>query len=148
MKRIIACMTLLVAGCAGAPTQEEAEEHRQAVEDILSGPMASEEYGEAQRCLPTYSYRSVEILDDRHVLFEGSGDKAWLNTLRNRCVGLRPNATLEFELRNNRVCELDTFQAVDNFFMFWQQSSGTCVLGDFQPVSQEQVEALEAAFDD
>ncbi len=139
---------LILAGCASAPPSEEQQARTEAIEDILSQPLPSEEYAEEVRCLSTHSYRSVEVLDPEHVLFEGTGDRVWVNKLRNRCVGLRRNDTLRFELRDNRVCNLDSFEAVDSFLWFWERTSGTCTLGNFIPVTPEQVAALKAALRD
>lgn len=142
---------LALAACAGkqADTEQAAREAqaRETIDKILTEPLEAEEYGKNERCLSTYAYRSVDVIDDTHVLFRGSGDKMWLNTLRNRCLGLRPNDTLRFSLRNNRVCDLDTFESVD-YFAFIGRSSATCSLGSFTPVTAEQVEAIEAAVEE
>lgn len=146
---VAAGMTL--AGCAASGPSEEERAARElakqeALADILSTPLDSADYGgEGERCLSTYAYRSVDVLDDQHVLFKGSGDKMWLNKLRQRCLGLRPDETLRFEIRNNRVCDLDSFQSVHTF-LYSAQTSGNCTLGKFTPVTPEQVEAIELAF--
>jgi len=152
-RTLVSCVVVaaVLSGCAGSgPTQQEleaqAQQKQEALEDILNTPLTAEAYGgEGERCLSTHAYRSVEVLDDQHVLFRGSGDKLWLNKLRSRCVGLRPNETLRFELRNNRVCELDNFQSFDSF-MHAARFSGNCTLGPFQPVTPEQAEAIQVAF--
>lgn len=147
-------LAALLGGCAsGGPEAEERraeaeardQAKQEALEDILNTPLSSEAYtGEEERCLSTFTYRSVEVLDDQHVLFKGSGDQMWLNKLRSRCVGLRPDETLRFEIRNNRVCDLDSFQSLDRFGFL--RASATCTLGKFTPVTPEQVEAIEVAF--
>lgn len=141
-------MGLAVAGCgANQPTPEQearqAEKH-EAIDQILSEPLAAEEYGSQERCLSTHLYRGVEVIDDEHVLFRGSNGKYWINTLRNRCLGLRRNDTLRFELRENRVCDLDNFESVD-LSGFVMRASGTCTLGTFSEVTAEQVESIKAA---
>lgn len=144
-------VAVALSGCAASgPAQQElearAQKKQEALEDILNTPLTAEAYGgQGERCLSTHAYRTVEVLDDQHVLFKGSGDKLWLNKLRSRCLGLRPNETLRFQLRNNRVCELDNFQSFDSF-MHAAHFSGNCTLGEFQPVTPEQVEAIEVAF--
>lgn len=147
--KILVLAVLMVGGCTARPAEEvppsAAEAKQEAIEDILSTPLEAEEYAEAARCLPTHAYRSVEVLDDQNVLFKGPGDRAWLNQLRHRCIGLRRNDTLRFNLRDNRVCDLDTFESVDTFFRMWTRTSATCSLGRFQPVTPEQVEAIKAA---
>lgn len=142
---------LSFAGCAGAgPTPEERQAREQvkeeAIEDILSTPLGAEEYAgsEPARCLSSYEYRSVEVLDDQHVVFRGNGDKLWINQLRRKCVGLRRDEILRFEMRDNRVCDLDSFESV-NRGLGYGTTSGICTLGTFKPVTPEQLEAIELA---
>lgn len=143
------CMAGLtwLAGCAGAGTSPEQEARETAkqetIQDILSQPLAAEEYAEQQRCLSSLDYDQVDVLDQEHVLFRGRGDKLWLNKLRKRCVGLDRNDVLRFRMRSNRVCDLDTFEGLSSFM--WGITSGSCSLGTFTPVTPEQVEALEHA---
>ena len=88
----------------------------------------------------------MEVLDTRHVLFKGRGDRVWVNTLRSNCVGLRKRDVLQFDIRGSQICNLDTFTAVSNSFG-WQRTSATCSLGDFSPVTSEQVAMIEAALE-
>jgi hypothetical protein len=153
MRHLLIAVALLVLsgyGFAEADEQADAEPDARvnAIDEILSQPMEEDEYAESVRCLPTHSYRSAQVLDEEHVLFVGSGGRAWLNRLRHRCVGLRPKSTLRFNMRENRACELDTFEAIDNFFGRWDRTSGTCSLGKFMPVTPEQIEAIKAAVGD
>jgi hypothetical protein len=145
---LLAAAVMALAGCAAAPAEEQAEARVEAIDDILTQPLEDEDYAESVRCLPTHAYRNVRVLDDQHVLFDGPGDRAWLNRLRNRCSGLRTNATLRFRLRDNRVCELDTFEAVDTIFGAFDRVSATCSLGSFTPVTPEQVDAIKAAVEE
>jgi len=137
-----------LAGCAGSgPTPEQeaaAAAAQETIEEILSTPLDSEEYVKTQRCLSTHSYNSVEILDDRHVLFKGIGDRYWINQLRQRCVGLRRNSTPVFRLRDSQICDMDTFQGVDNMFGMWSRSTATCSLGSFTPITREQADTIRA----
>lgn len=132
---------------AAAEPDESARSRAEVIDEILSTPLEEGEYAEAVRCLAPQAYRSVRVLDDEHVLFEGPGDRAWLNRLRNRCVGLRPHATLRFRMRDSRLCELDTFEAVDTMLRGVDRVSATCSLGSFIPVTPEQVEVIRSAFE-
>lgn len=139
----------LAAGCASVEAEREEQRAQEAakkesIQDILSQPLANEDYSEEERCLSTYTYRNVDVLDDQHVLFKGTGGRLWLNTLRQRCVGLRSQDSLRFELRDNRLCDMDRFQSVDTFG-FMSRTSANCTLGKFTPVTAEQVQAIEAA---
>lgn len=138
---------LLVAGCAGnpAPTPEQQQQVAEEIETILTQPLADEEYAESVRCLPTSRYNSVEVLDSKHVLFKGTGGRMWLNTLRTRCIGLRRRDVLKFELRNNQACNLDTFVTIDRTGRTWMETSASCALGNFAPVTEDQVALIKAA---
>lgn len=144
----IAAVTLALVGCATVdPAEQEAREQvkQEAIHDILNTPLTSEDYSpDVARCLSTFEYRSVDVLDDQHVVFRGSGDKLWLNQLRHRCIGLRGDEVLRFDMRNNRLCDLDTFESLDRGLGF-VRTSGTCTLGTFTPVTPEQLEAIELA---
>lgn len=136
-----------LVGCAGAgpsPEQQasEAAKH-EAIEDILNKPLSAEEYAQKERCLSARAYHRVDVLDDGHLVFKGMGDKVWLNQLRNRCVGLRRNDILQFDMREPRLCDLDTFQSISPFM--GGISSSVCALGKFTPVTPEQVKAIELA---
>lgn len=145
----VALLAAALAGCASDPAQTAAEQQQVAeqIETILTQPLGDEEYGGGERCLSTHLYDSVEVLDTRHVLFKGRGERLWVNTLRNACVGLRKRDVLQFDVRGSQICNLDTFTAVSNALFGWQRTSATCSLGDFSPVTAEQVAMIEAALD-
>lgn len=146
---VLTGVAMAVAGCAGSATPEQRaateQAQQEAIADILSTPLSAEEYGAEARCLSAHAYRSVDVLDDRHVLFKGSGDKLWINELRQRCIGLRADDVLQMELRANRLCDLDTFQGIDSF-SYWR-TSGTCTLGTFTQVTPDQVDAIKLAME-
>jgi hypothetical protein len=150
----LSCMALLaaavlLAGCAASEAEQQEQRAREAakqesIQDILNQPLADADYTDEERCLSTYAYRSVEVLDDQHVLFKGSGGRMWLNTLRQRCVALRSDDALRFDLRDSRVCDMDSFQSVD-FAGYGSRTSANCTLGKFSAVTAEQVEAIRLA---
>jgi hypothetical protein len=127
---------------APKPTESTALED---IETILTQPLGPEEYVEAERCLSRYRFDSVDIIDDSHVLFRRRG-KAWLNTLRRPCIGLRRRDVPQFEYRasSSQLCNLDSFVAIDSSFSGFHRTSASCALGDFQPVTREQVALIKA----
>jgi hypothetical protein len=161
-------VALMLGACAAAPP-ERADEQAPVEEDlatILSEPLAAGEYGEPRRCVSSLSLRNFEMLGDRYILFEGPRGQYWLNELRMRCPGLRagPASAMVFESRPaaGQICGLDRFVVADWFYeprslRWWQRRGrfdrdlppGTmpCTLGNFQPVSAEQVDAVRAVFD-
>ena len=147
---LIAAFLFVLAGCA--TTQEEQqrqEEKAAAVEAILT---EASEFSEAQRCLRPNDFRSIRILDDQHIVFEGRHGKMWLNTLPMRCPGLRRGSVLGIE----RLSGISSFCRMDSFAIYdwvdwpwyrrwpWDWAGGPrCALGDFQPVNEIQVKALK-----
>jgi len=155
-------MSVLIAFvCASCAVSPEAEERRQRQEEdiqsILSEPIDVEKLGTTKRCLSDHEFRSFRVLDDRRILFIGRHrGRLWLNTLKTRCQDLRFATALRVKgtLSSDRICRSDSFQAGDWFDFPWYRrwpwhwgrtwSTGAiCMLGDFQPVTEEQVEAIE-----
>jgi len=152
---------LLAAGCATSPEVAERQLLINArIESILSDAASIEQLGGPQRCLSDFDFRSFRALGDRHLLFDGRGEKMWINTLRSRCPDLRHGRVLRVNstVSVSRMCNLDTFQ-VDDWFAWpwyrrwpWSWGSGwstgmTCTLGKFQPISQAQLDAIEEALE-
>ena len=150
-------MLLLLSGCAVSPEEEARREQKLAsIAEVLEQSVGVEELGEDKRCLSEHEYRSFRALGDRHMLFEGRRDRLWVNTLRTRCHDLRYGDVLivrSFSTR--RLCNADTFQVTDWFDWpwyrrwpwHWRAGWGTgpvCSLGDFRPVTEEQVAEIEA----
>jgi hypothetical protein len=142
-----------VAGCASAPADPEAAARRQqAVQEILSQPLDAEEYGTPRRCVSNLMHRDFEALGERYLVFDGPGNKLWLNELRGRCPGLDHANSLVFRSRSFQLCEFDQFRVSDLFLWEryrrppWMWLNGIpCTLGKFQPVTEEQVTALREA---
>jgi len=153
---IVLSVTLFYAGCAASP---ETENRRRAidaeVDAILAQSLNDPSTGKPERCLSESEYRRFEVLDDRHLLFEGRRDRFWINTLRSHCPDLQYGNVLVVRSYGSitRICELDSFVA-DEWFSWpwyrrWPWHWGTwgtgmrCTLGDFQPVTATQVQAIK-----
>ncbi|MEZ5560713.1 MAG: DUF6491 family protein [Pseudomonadales bacterium] len=143
--RPVVLLTLLVAGCTATEPGPPREVTQERIEDILSTPLPSDAYAEQSRCLSRYQYRNIDILDDQTLVFRGTGERYWVNQLRQRCIGLRTRDTLHLEVRGNALCDLDTFVGMNSIMFGWEQTSATCQLGSFQSVTAEQVAAIRAA---
>ena len=71
----------------------------------------------------------------------------WVNTLRSRCVGLQPDDTLIVRKHGGtRICEYDKFQVADYFARGpLDPATGIdCVFGEFRPITEQQLEEIEA----
>jgi hypothetical protein len=140
---------LVLVGCASDPaeTAEQQQEVAEDIEAILTQPLGEDEYVQSERCISTYKYHSVDVLDNQHVVFRGRGDNIWMNTLRAPCLGLHRRDVLQFELRTSQLCNLDDFVAVEYGISVGMKTSATCVLGDFAPVTAEQVALIKATME-
>ncbi len=150
---------LLVCGCATSPEVEERERAVETtIENILSEPLDEAAYGKPLRCLNSSQYRDFRVLDDQRIVFAGSRGRLWLNTLRMRCPDLRHATALRIRSISTvgRICDMDTFQAGDWFDWPWYRrwpwrwgstwhSGISCSLGTFQPITESQLTAIEAA---
>lgn len=148
---------LLCGSCAVPPEIRERRESIDAqIDAILNEPLDVEQYGTMQRCLSDREYRNFRAIDDRHILFEGRRETLWINTLRTRCPDLRYGTVLVTSSSPmGRMCELDTFVAGDWFTWPWYRrwpwhwgtawnTGARCTLGKFQPITDDQLEAMEA----
>jgi len=152
---------VFLCGCAASPIPDGQREFAQArVDEILSQePPNPTEYGETKRCLSDTEYRGLRILDDRHILFEGRRGKYWINTLAYRCPDLRFGDTLIMRrFSGMRMCATDRFNVADWFNWPWYRrwpwdwwstwnTGTTCVLGQFQPVTEDQVTEIRAVLE-
>ena len=140
---ITALMWLGLGGCASQPDDAtQAQKPALTVEEVLATTMGEEDYGETRRCLPNHLVERAEILDDKHILFWGRRDRAWLNTLSMKCIGLRKRDPLRFELHSSQLCHLDTVSSFDNSMSGAIRQSARCSLGEFRAMDHAQAELL------
>ena len=135
---------LLIAACATSPEDEQRRLDREAaINDILSYQLDPVEYGETRRCLSDTEFQSYRALNDRHLLFKGRHDRLWVNKLRGRCPGLKSSSVLIVrKFGGNRFCSLDMFEATE-WFGYTDRPGVRCILGEFQPVTQAQIDQIE-----
>jgi hypothetical protein len=134
---------LVVSIAAGCAANAEKKVPPLTVDEILANSLTESDYGKEERCLQLSDYQKIRVLDKRHLLFEGRGDKVWLNKLRIDCPGLRRNAVLQLEVRNTSVCNLDSVTSIEVRRLFVDKVSATCSLGPFVQIPREQAEFLK-----
>ena len=158
---LLTCIALLTAGCAVSPEVEQRRADIDAsIAEILSQTIDVDTYGEPKRCLSNIEFRSFRALNNRTMLFTGRGDKQWINRLRSSCFDLdRGDVLITRSLSSNRICEHDSFDVADWFSWPWYRrypwqwgvglgAGGSCMLGKFHPVTEEQVREIEALLED
>lgn len=150
-----AAALLLLPGCASSPEAREKRANAEAdIDEIVNYELDPTEHGPVKRCLSKTDFDNYRPLGDRHILFEGRRGKLWINTLRGRCSDLRHGEVLVVRQSiGSRMCEADKFSVGDWFdFRTGSQPSGwgtgpTCVLGEFRPITEGQVDEIEAVLE-
>ena len=139
----IAVAGLLLGACAAQPQPIAERTPSLTVDEILASATQPDGDNQAVSCLPSSAYTKVEVINPALLLFHGRGERMWLNRMRQACVGLHFDDALAFEMRNSRLCELDTVRGIDNFGGYWSATGAGCSLGSFDPVSPEQADLLK-----
>lgn len=102
------------------------------------------ELGVATPCLNHPTIRRTRIIDDRNIAFFTRNGKIYNNQLPRQCPSLRRNSVVNYAISNGRVCQGYQFQVM------WEAGANNfvpaflCTLGTFVPVTQDQLEDLEA----
>lgn len=144
---LITASLLTAAGCATSPEDEDRRKAMEAdIDEILAYENDPAEVGEPRNCLSENEFRSHRPLGNRHLLFEGKRGQLWVNVLRGRCSSLDTNSVLVMKPSlSGRLCEMDRFNVVYRFeSLSSARSAPSCVLGEFKPVTEAQVEEIEA----
>jgi len=114
---------------------------------IIAGmPATAEETSEAAdsealNCVRLSNIDRTYILDRQNILFYMRGDRIYLNTLPNKCPGLRRNETFSYRTSLNQLCNVDIITVLRNFGGSFSRGA-SCGLGKFRPVTEEQVAEL------
>ncbi len=140
---VLAVTALLGAGCAAGPHPQPEEPEPLSVEDILASAPRPEDYSESVTCLHRDAYVEIEVINREFLVFHGRRGKAWLNRLRRPCIGLHPGDALVLDMRDSRLCDLDTVSGTKPLGGSFERTSARCSLGKFETISPEQAAALK-----
>jgi hypothetical protein len=89
----------------------------------------------------------TEAVDDQNILFHMRGDTVYRNHLPRRCPRLEHENRIAYKVYSGRLCDSDTVTVLEQG-AFGLQQGFTCSLGDFVPLSPEEVEDLRRQEDD
>jgi hypothetical protein len=96
-----------------------------------------------QECVSTAQIERTRVLDDQTILFLMRNDRAYRNLLPRTCPGLARQSRFSYKVTGGRLCSVDTITVLEQ----WAgrlEAGFTCGLGEFHPVSPEEIEDLEA----
>jgi hypothetical protein len=129
--KFLAAPSLAVAGLALASCMQERPAERPPVSP------AATVAGEPENCVSLSSFNETRIRDDWTIDFiRGPGNRAWRNTLPNRCNGLKSADAFTYETSLTQLCSTDIIYVLDRIGGDLQRGAG-CGLGEFVPVELE-----------
>lgn len=114
------------------------------VATILSGELTTEDYAKDQLCVHPRDLDSIEVLNDRLVLFHGRRGEVWLNQLASQCLGLDADMVLDLRSYGGSFCRLDRFRGTPRFDATLHLTA-ECRLGAFETIAEPHAEALRTA---
>lgn len=108
-----------------------------------AGQQAATEDDEMKRCLNLAAIRTLDILDNQHIIFHTTGNQQYLNTLPHTCSGLNKHSTIMYRTALSQLCDLDTITVLNNIGAGFMRGP-TCGLGKFEPINDEKLETLKS----
>ena len=102
---------------------------------------------EGQRCLPSRRIRSVDVLDNRTLVFELTRDTHYLVRLKHSCFGLRRDTPISYEIHGSQFCSLDGFRALERWSLDQLVPGPRCSIPSFIPVTETELALVEDRLD-
>jgi hypothetical protein len=99
-------------------------------------------------CISVISIDSTEAVDDQNIIFRMRGNTVYRNHLPQRCPNLERENRISYQVRSGRLCSIDTITVLEQFGGIGLQPGFTCRLGEFVPLSPEEVEDLKHGTED
>ena len=125
-RKLLAVVVFAIAGAGCATSASEPELSAQAAERLA----AFKPTGEKRSCLSLTQIRSIDALDDSHLLVTTVGGDHYLNVVSGRCSSAsRAGYYIQYTVSGNQLCRNEIIRVIDNTSDF---VAGSCGLGDFE----------------
>ena len=122
---------LLVLMCACAP-----------IADSNAADQTDKAVRTAKTCLPLITIDNINIVDRQNIVFRMKNHEYYVNRLPHTCPNLDDTRAIMYSTPLSSLCSLDIITVLDNIGGGFQ-SLGACGLGEFQPVSMEEIQRLK-----
>ncbi len=93
-------------------------------------------------CIKKSNIWSVDIVDNKNIVFQTGVNNYYLNTLPYACNGLRLNDSLSYQSSVNELCNVDVITVLDTAGPGFQ-SGPSCGLGKFDPINKDEIKSLK-----
>ena len=95
-----------------------------------------------KKCVRVTLIDQTQAVDDQNILFHMRGKAVYRNHLPRKCPRLEREGRIAYEVFGGQLCDTDTITVLEDS-VFGLQRGVTCGLGEFVPLSPEEVEDLE-----
>ena len=96
------------------------------------------------RCVKIDRIENVDVIDNENVVFQIGINNYYLNTLPYACNGLRLNESIMYRTSTNELCDIDVITVLDKIGPGFQ-AGPSCGLGNFKPITREEIKTLKAS---
>jgi Family of unknown function (DUF6491) len=93
-------------------------------------------------CIIVSRIDETDAIDDQNIIFRMRDDEVYRNTLPRKCPGLERENRIAYESRGSRLCKIDTITVLEDIGVGFRPGF-TCRLGEFVPLSPDEIEELE-----
>jgi hypothetical protein len=92
-------------------------------------------------CLTLSRVKNVDILDNKHLVFQTGVNDFYLNTLPYACNGLRLNDSFLYSTSINQICNVDVISVLNKTGPGYQ-TGASCGLGFFVAIDKDEIKML------
>ncbi len=103
----------------------------------------ADEAADGRNCIPLNRINGVEVLDRQRIVFRMTGRDHYLNTLPHACPSLRRNQPIMYRTSLSVLCNVDSIRVLENFGGGYYPGA-SCGLGEFSPITDDEIKALRA----
>jgi Family of unknown function (DUF6491) len=96
---------------------------------------------ETRSCIDLMDIDRTRVADDDTILFYMRGGDIYRNDLPNSCPNLEFEERFMYRVTLRQLCDVDVITVIDDLG-FGFMPGASCGLGKFQPISDEEAEAL------
>jgi hypothetical protein len=95
-----------------------------------------------QDCIVVSQINQTDAIDDQNLLFHMRGKRIYRSHLPRKCPGLQRENRIAYETRNGKLCSSDVITVLEQFGVSLQRGF-TCRLGEFVPLSPDEIEDID-----
>ncbi len=106
----------------------------------------SEDTPDAKRCIRQASIDKTDVLNSNIIVFKDERKRIFINQMPVKCLDLRPGAKVVYTSRGDgQLCQLDSINVLHPG-AGGLTTGPSCMLGKFEPISQDQLDVLKERY--